>query len=217
METINGHILLPWLPNWKQTVELRRRWETQVVASVFGSETRSSLRAVARRTLSFTPSIRTLQERSRLDDELRAALQSSKACVPFAGRACVLAADCDADVVQLTAEAWPWAVDDWIFFWEPLTRLYEVGQIEAVDGAELTLVDDVSRTYAARLQVWPLLFGKIDEDNMVAVTSHHGTFTITLTENTPATSAVLGEYVPPDPPADLAIPDMEVGTSFLIR
>ncbi|HMJ90858.1 MAG TPA: hypothetical protein VK530_13640 [Candidatus Acidoferrum sp.] len=218
VEFINDHVLFPERPNWAFDPEWSRAWQTQVSTGLEGPESRAGMRAIARVTLKWTPSIRNLQERSQLDDRVRAALLSGKACCAYWGRGSKLSLDCSADAVTLQATPWTFAEGDWIFFLDQATREYNVRQITDVTGLVLTLDDAVDRTFLAHTMVWPLLFGRLAEDAMDAETNHHGNFTIAITETNPAGAGTpIGDYTPPDPEDLVAIPDMEIGDSFVVR
>lgn len=218
VELINDHVLFPQRANWAVDPEWSRAWETQVTNGLKGPESRTGLRAVPRVTLKWVPSIKNLQQLAQLDDQVRAALKSGKACCPYWGRASRLSLDCTAAAATLQATPWPWEVNDWIFFLDQDTREFNVRQVTNVAGLVLTLQAAVTRTFRANTLVWPLLFGKLTQATLAAETSRHGAYPIAITENTPAAAIEpVGEYTPPDPNPDLGIPDMEIGTSFIVR
>jgi hypothetical protein len=213
---INSHVLIPDSPNWRTEPAWSRAWQTQVAGGVTGAESRTAVRMAPRVSLRWTVMSLTLQDHWQLDDRIRAALKLGLACAPYWGRGIKLALDLTADLCTLTSDLWPWAEDDYIFLLDAF-GLWEVRQIIAVAGAVLTLDDDVARTYTAPLLVWPLLYGELKAD-MSALTSWHADVPLELREySAPESAVVVGDYTPPDPDEDLAIPEMAVGSTFVVR
>lgn len=212
---INNHVLLPHRANWTTDPEWTRTWQTDVATAVTGPEARSALRAHARIGLQYKISPKDLEERAQLEARVIAALKSGFCAIPYFGRASNLALDVTANLVTLTELTWPWAVDDWLLLMDE-HREWDCRQIIAIDGLELTLDDNVARTYADGLPFWPLLYGKIGEESMQAITSHHGDIPINFSEHVSPASTQVGDYTPPVG-GDEAIPDMEIGTTFEVR
>ncbi len=190
IETINGHVLLPELPNWLSGVELTRRWETEIQETVTGAEDRAALRTVPRLELSYEIDTLTQEQRARLEDRLREAMKSGKAVVPFWGRASDLANAASGTSAELATTNWPWQTGDHILFLD-LSNLekpvHTVRQITGKTGLALTLNSALPQSYAAGSLVWPLLFGKPDGESMSLVTGRHGSVSFTLREITGAT------------------------------
>ncbi|HEY1170229.1 MAG TPA: phage BR0599 family protein [Verrucomicrobiae bacterium] len=192
IELINGHVLLPELPDWQQGAELTRRWETEIQETVTGAEDRGAMRAVPRLELSYEIATLTQEQRARLEDQLREAMKSGKAVVPFWGRASDLASSASGTSAELATTNWPWQVGDFIFFLDASDiekPVYAVRQITAKTGLVLTLNSVLPQTFAAGSLVWPLLFGKPDGESMSLVTSRHGSVSFTLLEVTGSTRA----------------------------
>ncbi|HEV8523081.1 MAG TPA: hypothetical protein VGQ71_01170 [Terriglobales bacterium] len=196
VQTINGYVLFPHLANWTEDPTWERRWRTEVCSSEFGDESRVSFRAVPRVALRWRVTALDLVEESRLEDRLRAAKKSGKACAPWLGRSTTLAAEVTATSVQIQTPAWPFVAGDWIYLADDL-RASDVRQISSVVGNTLTLSGAVSRPYPACLLVWPLLFGKFAAEDLAALTSRHGQTTISIQELTSAEAAPIGTPLPP--------------------
>jgi hypothetical protein len=209
---INDFVLFPNPANWADAPTWKRIWETEVSESVTGAESRNALRSQPRVTLSWLITPRTLPEQLQLDDRLRAAAKSGKACAPLWGRASILAANVTNTTVNLSAPSWNWRVGDYIFFLDTNGN-YDVRQLSAVIGAAFTLSQTVSRTYLAGSQVWPILFGKFSSENMEAVTSWHGSVNVTIQEMTPSGSAVVGSFTNG---SDVGIGVMKIGSTFIV-
>lgn len=218
LTVVNDHVLFPHRANWATDPEWTRTWQSKITTGLKGPESRSAMRATPRVSLKWEPSIRNLQEQNQLDDRIRAALKSGKACCPFWGRASLLQLACTSTTATLQSTPWPWAIGDSIFFLDQATREWNVRSLTNVSGSVLTLNTAVSRTWLANTPVWPLLFGKLDEATMAAETNHFSRCPIAIVETSPAGAGeTVGEYTPPDPDPDLGIGDMEIGDSFLVR
>jgi len=190
VETINGHVLFPHAPNWETEPDWQRSWQTFISDAVAGQESRFGMRDQALTRLDWTVLALDLQERARLEDRMLAAKKSGKACAPHWGRASMLASPVTSTTVTVAATVWPWAVDDYLFLMDDF-RNYDARKILTVAGNVLTLTAAVSRTYAAGLQVWPLIYGKFVADSMDGVTSHHGETALGIQElRSPATATV---------------------------
>src|SRR6187431_2264601 len=92
-EIIDGHVLIPHRANWREQPDWQRAWRTEIGGGLVGHEARIAPRVAPRIRLSWTISARDLQDRALLEARLIAARKSGKACAPYWGRSCVLAAD----------------------------------------------------------------------------------------------------------------------------
>ncbi len=185
IEIINGHGLVPELPNWQSGVELSRRWETEIQETVTGAEDRGAMRTVPLRELSYEIAPLTQAQRARFEDRLRAVLKSGKAAVPFWGRASDLASNASGTSAELATTNWPWQVGDFIFFLDAANLenpVHAVRQITAKAGLTLTLDSALPQTFAAGSLVRPLLFGKPQADDQSLLTSRQSAVSFTLTE-----------------------------------
>lgn len=209
MDLVNGHILIPHRANWATLPEWQRVWLTEITPGITGPESRSAPRAHPLVSLSWLVTPRDLQEQARLDDRLRAAQKAGLACAPCWGRGVPLAADALNDQVELEPNPWAWRAGDYLFFADADWN-YEVGQIEAVTGATLTLVAPLSRLYPAGRLVWPVLFGKLAAEELAALTAGRGEVKLTLQELVSPASLPIGAL----PPAGEGIGTMIVGTDF---
>lgn len=192
IEIINGHVLLPELPNWQQGAELTRRWETEIQETVTGAEDRGAMRTVPRLELSYEIATLTQEQRARLENRLREAMKSGKAAVPFWGRASDLASAASGTGAELATTNWPWQTGDYIFFLDASNLekpVHAVRQITGKTGLTLTLDSALPQTFAAGSLVWPLLFGKPDGESMSLLTSRQGAVSFTLLEVTGSTRA----------------------------
>jgi hypothetical protein len=175
IELVNGYVLFPHAPDWDNAPEWQRTWETYFSDALTGAQSRYGVRNQPLRRLDWTVGAFDLVENSKLDDRIRAAKKSGKACVPYWGRGSKQLSATNNLTVTLDAPAWSWAVNDYIFLMDEF-RNYDVRQLNAVNigGDVLTLSLAVSRTYAAGLLCWPMLFGKLLADDMEATTNWHG-------------------------------------------
>lgn len=190
IELINGHVLMPELPDWQNGVSLSRRWETEIGETVTGAEDRGALRQVPRLELAYGIATLTQVQRARFEDRLRAALKSGKAAVPFWGRASDLATDASGTSAELATTNWPWQTGDYIFFLEAAdveNPVYAVRQITGKTGLTLTLNSALPQTFAAGSLVWPLLFGKPEAEDQSLVTTRQGFTGFRLMELTGST------------------------------
>ena len=190
------YVLLPHRCNWQDDPQWERQWESEVANGVIGNEQRRGMRAQPRVRLAWTISTRDLQETALLNERIRAGRKSGRACAPYWGRASHLASQLTVGslAVTLEATAWTWAAGDYIFFLDPITGEFDVGVLETVAGVNLTLRQPLSRTYAAGLQVWPLVFGKLIAEEMPAVTSHHGSVRCAIQELVSPATAPVGAF-----------------------
>jgi uncharacterized phage protein (TIGR02218 family) len=187
---IDGHVLVPELPDWQSGVSLSRRWETEIGETVTGAEDRGALRHVPRLELAYGISTLTQAQRARFEDRLREALKSGKAAVPFWGRASDLATDASGMSAELATTNWPWQVGDYIFFLDATdleNPVHAVRQITGKTGLSLTLNSALPQTFAAGSLVWPLLFGKPEAEDQSLVTTRQSFTGFRLMELTGST------------------------------
>jgi hypothetical protein len=218
LELINNFVLLPHAPNWSDPPAWSRAWQTGVAEAVTGDESRAALRGQPRISLTWLISTRTPEEETQLDDRLRAAKKSGKACAPYWGRGDLLTAAVTAEAVHLEDMLFDWRIGDWIFLLSDQSsvtgdQLWEVGQVAAIVGNVLTLAAPVGRTYVAGLLAWPLLFGKFTAQDLGADTNWHGSVKATLQELVSRDSAVVGATVAT---GAAGIGVMEIETNFIV-
>lgn len=185
IELINGHVLMPELPDWQAGVGLSRRWETEIMETVAGAEDRGAMRAMPRLDLSYGLVTLSQEQRAMLEDRLREALKTGKAVVPFWGRGSDLANDASGSTAELATTNWPWQTGDHIFFLDATevdAPVYAVRQITAKAGPMLTLNAALPRTFAAGSLVWPLLFGKPEADDSTLLTTRQSVTGFRLSE-----------------------------------
>lgn len=215
---VNNHVLFPHAPNWEAPPEWRRRWESEVSGAVTGHEARQALRTVPRRALSWAVTPWTAQEENALEDRIRAASKSGLACTPYWGRGTVLASDCTGTAVGLAADHWSWTVGDHIFLLDATDStapVFNVRQISALTNQQhFTLGAVVSRTFAAGLMVWPLLFGKLRAEGLSQATACRAGVRLRIEEQISPASVPVGEVMPP---AGIGIGVMAIGTTFTVH
>lgn len=195
MTMINGHIFLPYLTNWFNAPANKRVWETEMAELLDGYEQRRALRAVPRRSVSYSIFATSLQQRSRLEAELDAALLSGLACAPLFGRAALLSAGAASGTDTLVQQAlvWRWQAGDYAVLLDDSGN-FDAIEVSAVsgDGLTLTLASNLTHNWPAQARVWPLMFGKITAGKEQVVTDFHGATTITITELVSGRSVQIG-------------------------
>lgn len=202
VKIINGCVLFSHGANWATAPACQRIWETEIAESLPGAEARQALRATPRRSLTFTITAATLQERSRLDARLDAAKVSGYACAPLHGRAAFLAAATAAGVNTLTlaSSSWAWAAGDYaILIADDLT--YDVQPVVGVDntGLVLTLAGNTTYGWAAGALCWPLLFGKFSAGKEMPLNAWLAHQPVTIKETVSSRAAQIGA-TPAQPP-----------------
>ena len=181
VELVNGYVLLPNPPDWGDRLRLRREWRTTIAEGVTGAEDRASFRHLPLRGIEYGILPLSLQEERKLIDRILAAKRSGLAAVPFWGRGVPLAVTATGSTVVLAdEEAWEWSPDDHVFFSDQDRDTCEVGQVQGVSGATLTLKAPLAGTY--RGFCWPLLFGLFRCESLRILTSHHGSLRIAVLE-----------------------------------
>lgn len=188
VELVNGHVLFPHRSNWSTPPDMDRSWQSNVIDSEFGDETRFSLRQFPRRTVRWYVTARDLTEQSQLADRILAAKRSGLACAPAWGRSCELAAAVTAAAVQVEPTLWPWAQGDFLLLIDDGGN-HDARQVASVLGNVLTLSVPVSRPYHAGLLIWPLIFGKFVADSLQLITMRNGHATLSISELTSPDSA----------------------------
>ena len=213
IELVNGYVLFPHALDWSNGPEWQRTWETYFSDGLTGAQSRYSTRNQPLRRIDWDVMTVDEVESAKLDDRIRAAKKSGKACAPYWGRGSTQSVATNNVTVTLNAPAWPWAVNDYIFLMDEF-RNYDVRQINGVAGAVLTLSLAVSRTYAAGLLCWPLLFGKLIADDLEATTSWHMLPRLGLQETKSPASTQIGALAPP-PGTGISV--WKIGTTFVVQ
>jgi hypothetical protein len=181
VQLVNGYVLFPNPPDWGDRLRMRREWRTSIADGVTGAEDRASFRHLPLRGIEYGVLPLNLQEERRLIDRLLVAKRSGLAAVPFWGRGIGLASVATGTTVILADEdAWEWSPDDYVFFSDQDPDACEVGQVQAVSGATLTLKSALAGSY--RGFCWPLLFGHFRCEEIGILTSHHGSLRIAVIE-----------------------------------
>ena len=191
VELVNSHVLFPHVANYDTPIRWDRIWESGIVDSEFGKESRFALRSVPLLGLSWDITARNLQDDARLLDRIMAARKSGLGCVPAFGRGIELASAASGTAVVIAPTFWPLAVNDWMIFLGD-GGAYDVRQIGAVAGVNVTLATALSRMYYAGTLCWPLVFGKFDCDGLEALVSDSGSASASLRQMTSNRAATVG-------------------------
>jgi hypothetical protein len=195
IETVNGHVLFPFLPNMQELVRWQRGWQTQVSLTLDGAERRRSMRQHARQSITFLITPTTLAERNDLDTRLDEAVKTGLGCSPLWGKGTLLTAEVDGDTVELEHMSFDWRAGDWVFLYYALIG-YDARQVQSVLGNVLTLTEG-AHTYPEGLVVWPLVFGKFSMDRQDAITNEVGEVHITIGELVSRKQGTLGDAPAP--------------------
>lgn len=197
IELVNGYVLFPHAAQWADGPNWQRTWEAYFADGLTGAQSRYGTRNQPLRRLEWDVMTADAVETAKLDDRIRAARKSGKACAPYWGRGSTQSVATNNVTVTLTAPAWTWAVNDYVFLMDEF-RNYDVRQLSGVNlgGDVLTLSQPVSRTYAAGLPAWPLIFGKLLADDMEANTSWHAIPTLAIQETKSPASTQIGAVGP---------------------
>jgi hypothetical protein len=193
---VNGYVLISHLPDWGNPPALKRTWATEIAEALYGSETRNGMRAVARRSVTFTTGIlsESLQERVRLEARLDAAHLSGLACAPLHGRGSVVALlAMGANQINLTSASWNWQAGDYAVLLQD-DQTFDVQPVETVTngGLTLNLAGELTYAWAAGVNCWPLLFGTLTSKKIQGVNGWLGSVEITIAETVSARSAQIG-------------------------
>ncbi len=191
---INGFVLISNWPNWDKPPVIKRNWETEIDLELPGGEVRAALRAVSRRSLTFTVTSPHLTERTRLESRIDAAKLSGLACAPLHGRMSPLGANANegTDSLTLAVTNWNWQIGDYaILLHSDLS--FDIQQVTNVAGLTLTLAGNLTNNWFTGKKVWPLIFGTLTTPNKFdALNAHVNQVEITITELTSARAAQLG-------------------------
>jgi hypothetical protein len=211
---INNHVLFSHPANWDSPPTSQRVWQTEIVAALSGAEQRQALRAVARRSLTFTVTARTLPERVRLEARVEAATKSGLACAPLHGRACVLAQDAAGNSLALKpGGAWNWQPGDYAFLMDD-DQTFDALPVAAVNGLTLDFgLKTLDFHWPQGQLVWPLIFGKFSADKTDALDGFLAEQKLTIAELIGARSVALG-IIPAQP---TGIGTDIIGSTFIVQ
>jgi hypothetical protein len=193
---VNGHVLFPTRPNWRESVTWKRSWQTEIASALQGQETRRSLRRIPRVALTWLITTLSTEETAILETRIQAALKSGLACTGYWGRACEIKTAVTGSTAELWPGSWPWAAGDYILFIDPDTNAFDAVLVDGVDGNTLTLHASVSRTYQVCGLCWPTLFGKLQADPEALFTADKVDVKLTLVNAlpSPATVPAIGDW-----------------------
>lgn len=216
-QILNGCVLFPHLSDWTTKVAPKRVWETEIAESIKGAESRASMRAVPRRSVTFSITA-DLRERVRLEARMDAAAATGFACAPLHSRSSTLtnavAAGAQANILLNLNGAWNWKAGDYaILIRDDVT--YDVlavinsgltadGTWTAdsglpVDQPALSLAGPLTYGWPANALVWPLIFGRFSAGKESALNGHYGGVAITVSELVSGRSAQVGQLPVPRP------------------
>jgi hypothetical protein len=216
VELVNGHVLIPNAADWTQKPKWSRAWQNVVTGAVTGKESRNALRSNPRVTLSFFITPVGIVATQILDDRIRAAAKSGKACAPYHGRGCIIDETVLAGVSVVTVNnAWPWQAGDYFFSGnENASDAKLVTDADLVDDVwTLTLDDTLDFDHVAGAFAWPLLFGEFIADDLSALTPRIGATAVKITELVSGRTAQVGAVTPD---AGDGIGSMVIGDTFVI-
>ncbi|MCP5525015.1 MAG: hypothetical protein H7A46_26120 [Verrucomicrobiales bacterium] len=214
VQTVNGHVLLPHLPDWASPVAWQRAWQCQVGRSVGGSEGRLSVRERPRVTLRWELIPVNVTEQSLMHARLRAARKSGYACAPYWGRGLKIIAVAGA-VLTLASTAWPFLQgDDWLLIRRldvAAPEAWELCQVVTAAEADITLTVGPTYDWSVDAFVWPLLFGRFNCGDLSHRTDWHARVQCELRQLVTRPYAPL----PPGPdPSLCAVDGVDAGDSF---
>lgn len=210
---INNHVLFAHRPNWGVRPSGKRSWQTEIANALPGGETRQALRAVARRSVTFTVTARTLPERVRLESRIDVAAKTGLACGPLHGRASVLAADANGNTLTLmSGGAWNWQAGDYaVLVSDDVT--FDMAQVVNVDGNILTVGSNLIYNWPARATCcWPIMFGKFSAQKSNALDGVLAEQQITISEMTSGRSVMIGSLPAVAPGIDTAV----IGSTLVV-
>lgn len=191
VELVNGHVLLPHVANYAREPEWNRAFQNEIVDSEFGAESRFALRGVSRLGLSWSVTTQDIQDDARLIDRIIAAKKTGLACSPAFGRGIKLATNVTGTAVVIAPTLWPLAQNDYVLLSNG-SDAYDVRQLAAVAGVNLTLSAAVSRTYYSGTFLWPLIFGRFSCDAIDALLSEIGEASLSIRQKTSHQAATVG-------------------------
>ncbi len=187
---VNGSVLFPTRPNWRESVTWKRSWQTEIAAALQGQEDRRALRRIPRVALTWLLTTLSAEETATVETWIQAALKSGLACTGYWGRACEISVDVTSTSAELYPGSWPWAAGDYILFVDPVTHAFDAILVDSVAGNTLTLHAAVSQTYKACGLCWPIVFGKLKTDPLAPFTSDKADIKLTLLNALPSPASV---------------------------
>lgn len=191
VQSVNGVVLLPHAPDWRERVGWKRRWDTVVGETVVGKEERVALRPRGRVVLQYLLNPRDDIEGNKLLDRAREVMKTGRACCPFWGRGISLpfGATAGATVIDIGAEpTWEWDNGDPVFFAHPLPEQYDTFEVATLDrfkgDGKIRLTGALTLSYPAGSYVHPLLFGRAKVGDMELLDDWHKATSIDIEETT---------------------------------
>ena len=172
-----------------------RSWETEIRQSLDGGEDRQGLRSQPLRRLPFQVVARNLSELSEARRIIQSGLESGRAATPLWGRGQGLALASSGPALTLDPEcAYPFQPGDWIFIVETSSWRWEVAQIASVASlTALNLEDPLSSAFPIGSMVYPMLFGKLEVDEIQPISPVSAVFNLTVVEPLGSGSALSSE------------------------
>jgi len=197
---VNGYTLLPH-NGWSTGAPIKgsRKWQTGIGTGVKGNEQRAALRQYPLYKITCSLTATSLPERARMEARIDQAQRAGIACMPFYGFVMWLAAGAAADSNTLTLSAaniWTWQAGDYVFLYANDTT-FDAIEVQGVAGLVLTLAGNLTNSWGAQSNVWPLLFGKFSSDKQGAMSAHLGIWPVTIEQEASARNAQVGVVVAP--------------------
>ncbi len=118
---------------------------------------------------------------------------------PSSAGPCRAAEDAAAGTNTITlaaANIWTWSAGDYVFIYEDDVTV-DVVQVQAVAGLTLTLTGNLTNTWSAPWNIWPLLFGKFASEKQGAMSAHLASWSVTIEQLANQDNAQVGVLVPP--------------------
>ena len=147
VQLVNGSVILPARPNWRDPVTWKRSWQTTIAGALQGQEDRRALRRIPRVMLNWLVTTLSAEESAILETRIQAALKSGLACTGYWGHAAEIASDVSGTSAAIQPGSWPWTAGDYILFINPDTATFDAIKVDSVAGNTIMLHSYVSQTY----------------------------------------------------------------------
>lgn len=213
IERVFNRVLLPFSADWITSPTVERVFKSEVESGVTGSESRGAMRQVPQSGVSWSVLPTTTEQRSRLDEILRAALREGQAATPFWGRGIRVGSGSTGTTLELSADVpSAWVPVAGSVLWVPLesdgpfAEEYELLTVASATGHTLELEAAPSTDLPEGSLVWPVIAGRFSGGEYEAVHGAVGVFKFAVRANDSRTAMPYARFAGPDP-SDLDIPD----------
>jgi len=182
---IDGHVVIPHQPDWSNLPEINRVWRSQVATAKGGAEDRSSARADYWKRIRYEVLPFNQPEKGLLELRIREALKWGRAAVPEPGRGYFFDASVtagDSSIVLDTSDH-ELTVGRYILLSSRAPDLWEqceVALVVEISGATITLGAPIEFDYGAGDNVWPLVLGRLNSEDIQAMAPHRSRHSIDL-------------------------------------